>query len=57
MPSKLGSYLGSLGLSVLAGLAANMLVSGAASAHVKWFCAYDMTGSPRDLDQVLCADF
>lgn len=57
MFSKRGSFGGSLGLSVLAGIAANMLVSGVASAHVKWFCAYDMTGSPRDLDQVLCADF
>lgn len=52
-----GSYRRGLGLSVLGGIVANVLFSGVASAHVKWFCAYDMTGSPRDLDQVLCADF
>ena len=28
-----------------------------AQAHVKWFCAYDVAGQPRGLDQVLCADF
>lgn len=29
----------------------------AASAHVKWFCAYDIVGAPRGLADVLCADF
>lgn len=29
----------------------------AAMAHVKWFCAYDLVGAPRGLDEVLCADF
>ncbi len=28
-----------------------------ASAHVKWFCAYDIAGQPRGLEQVLCPDF
>src|SRR4051794_18200244 len=28
-----------------------------ASAHVKWFCAYDIAGQPRGLENVLCADF
>jgi hypothetical protein len=28
-----------------------------ASAHVKWFCAYDILGAPRGLADVLCADF
>ncbi|MFK5600573.1 hypothetical protein ACFZ8E_26820 [Methylobacterium sp. HMF5984] len=28
-----------------------------ASAHVKWFCAYDVAGQPRGLEQVLCLDF
>src|ERR1700676_3912819 len=28
-----------------------------ASAHVKWFCAYDVAGQPRGLENVLCADF
>src|SRR5689334_9109962 len=29
----------------------------AASAHVKWFCAYDVAGQPRGLENVLCPDF
>lgn len=28
-----------------------------ASAHVKWFCAYDVAGQPRGLEMVLCTDF
>lgn len=28
-----------------------------AQAHVKWFCAYNIAGSPRGLDNVLCPDF
>ena len=28
-----------------------------ASAHVKWFCAYDVAGQPRGLEQVLCTNF
>ena len=31
--------------------------STAATAHVKWFCAYDLAGAPRGLGEVLCADF
>lgn len=30
--------------------------STAATAHVKWFCAYDLVGSPRGLGEVLCSD-
>ena len=44
----------------LAGLAAPLLLlagTGAADAHVKWFCAYDVAGQPRGLEQVLCPDF
>jgi len=29
----------------------------AATAHVKWFCAYDAAGQPRGLENVLCQDF
>jgi len=29
----------------------------AASAHVKWFCAFDVAGQPRGLENVLCPDF
>jgi hypothetical protein len=28
-----------------------------ASAHVKWFCAYDVAGQPQGLENVLCPDF
>ena len=28
-----------------------------ASAHVKWFCAFDVAGQPRGLENVLCLDF
>src|SRR5579863_9618731 len=31
--------------------------SGGASAHVKWFCAFDVAGQPRGLENVLCPDF
>src|SRR5258708_15368304 len=27
------------------------------SAHVKWFCVYDVAGQPRGLENVLCPDF
>ncbi|MFC6743492.1 hypothetical protein [Methylobacterium tardum] len=48
-------------MRTLASLAAPPLLllagTGSASAHVKWFCAYDVAGQPRGLEQVLCADF
>jgi hypothetical protein len=34
-----------------------ILSSSNASAHVKWFCAYDVAGQPRGLENVLCLDF
>src|ERR1700692_888684 len=40
----------------LAGLL-NVLSAGAASAHVKWFCAYNVAGQPEGLENVLCPDF
>jgi hypothetical protein len=30
---------------------------GTASAHVKWFCIFDVAGQPRGLENVLCPDF
>lgn len=35
----------------------NAVCAGSASAHVKWFCAYDVAGQPRGLENVLCMDF
>ena len=34
-----------------------LLISGEASAHVKWFCAFNVAGQPRGLENVLCPDF
>lgn len=34
-----------------------LLGTGQAHAHVKWFCAYEVAGQPRGLEQVLCGDF
>jgi len=31
--------------------------AGPASAHVKWFCAYNVAGQPEGLENVLCPDF
>lgn len=45
-----GCALGLSGFSILA-------ATGAAEAHVKWFCAYDVAGQPQGLAQVLCPDF
>lgn len=39
------------------GFASNLAVVDHASAHVKWFCAFDIAGQPRGLENVLCADF
>ncbi|GJE52560.1 hypothetical protein GOFOIKOB_5633 [Methylobacterium tardum] len=50
-----------LGMRTLASFAAPPLLllagTGSASAHVKWFCTYDVAGQPRGLEQVLCTDF
>jgi hypothetical protein len=35
----------------------DMLFTGTASAHVKWFCAYNVAGQPQGLENVLCPDF
>jgi hypothetical protein len=35
----------------------NAAFAGAASAHVKWFCSFDVAGQPRGLESVLCPDF
>ncbi len=34
-----------------------VLGTGSASAHVKWFCAYNVAGQPEGLENVLCQDF
>lgn len=37
--------------------ATGIFTSGQASAHIKWFCAYDVAGQPKGLENVLCSDF
>jgi hypothetical protein len=39
------------------GLLINVALSASASAHVKWFCAYNVAGQPDGLENVLCPDF
>jgi hypothetical protein len=43
--------------AVLIALLVNVGLTEAASAHVKWFCAYDVAGQPEGLENVLCPDF
>ncbi len=38
-------------------VAINAMLAASASAHVKWFCAFDVAGQPRGLENVLCPDF
>ena len=38
-------------------LCIDALFANTASAHVKWFCAFDVAGQPVGLDNVLCPDF
>ena len=43
--------------STLLGLTGIFGFATSASAHVKWFCAYDIAGQPVGLENVLCPDF
>jgi hypothetical protein len=38
-------------------LMVNVALAGSASAHVKWFCVYNVAGQPLGLENVLCPDF
>jgi hypothetical protein len=53
---RLGGFLRGAAVIPLAVLV-NMALVGSASAHVKWFCAYNIAGQPEGLDNVLCPDF
>jgi len=44
-------------LALLCGAAGSLVFPAAASAHVKWFCAFDVAGQPRGLESILCQDF
>jgi hypothetical protein len=43
--------------ALILALVANLIFASQASAHVKWFCAFDVAGKPRGLENVLCPDF
>lgn len=45
------------GAAFAAALPLLLLATQEASAHVKWFCAFNLAGQPQGLEQVLCADF
>jgi hypothetical protein len=44
-------------VSVAIGGLTNALITKDASAHIKWFCAFDVAGQPRSLENVRCANF
>jgi hypothetical protein len=53
---RLQYFLPKAATAVLA-IMVNTVLAGSASAHVKWFCAYDIAGQPVGLENVLCPDF
>jgi hypothetical protein len=54
--SRLPMRLPRLGVIPL-GFVVNASFAGTASAHVKWFCAYNVAGQPRGLEDVLSLNF
>ena len=45
------------GISIATPIATLCFGTNAAEAHVKWFCAFDVAGQPRGLENVLCPEF
>lgn len=54
--TRLGKWLPVAAVVPLACLF-DAVLAGPASAHVKWFCAYNVAGQPEGLENVLCPDF
>ena len=52
-----GSAVRSFVTTCLAAVLFCVVAARDAEAHVKWFCAYDVAGQPRGLENVLCLDF
>jgi len=46
-----------LGVRVPVAVGMATILPTAASAHVKWFCSFDVAGQPRGLENVLCPNF
>ncbi len=42
--------------AIFIGFLFNVELTGTASAHVKWFCGYDVASQPKGLENVLCLD-
>jgi hypothetical protein len=55
--SRLAKRLLSIAAAISIACVFDGLSVGTASAHVKWFCAYDVAGQPDGLENVLCPDF
>jgi hypothetical protein len=55
--SRLAKRLLLFAAAIPFGCVLNGLSAGTASAHVKWFCAFDVAGQPEGLENVLCPDF
>src|ERR1700751_4305191 len=53
LPAKRLSFAAALPLACVL----DIIFAGPASAHIKWFCAYDVTSQPVGLENVLCPDF
>ena len=49
--------LSRLTAAIALGFVSAIAFADSASAHVKWFCAYNVAGQPIGLEQVLCPDF
>jgi hypothetical protein len=50
-------YLVNLVVALPVAMVTSVLSASDAFAHVKWFCAFDVAGQPRGLENVLCPDF
>src|SRR5579862_1047051 len=46
-----------LPVAMFCGIATSAFGASDAFAHVKWFCAFDVAGQPRGLENVLCLNF
>src|SRR5437763_714663 len=57
MRQRSTSLLLQLVIRAVAALGVSAMLPNPASAHVKWFCGFDVAGQPRGLENVLCPDF
>jgi hypothetical protein len=55
--SRRSGFARSIGRASGLGVVLSLIGLRPASAHVKWFCAFEVAGQPRGLENVLCPDF